>query len=320
MVEYMRKRFTAGTVGRILCLLPAAYFAVSVLYAVWRFDEFGNAPHHFIRYIFVPGALAALFAFFAIRLKDTPRLHVGLNVCVVLFAMFAFEATQQIKFIQRISKSVAPSSMDVETVKATFNGLPPSRAPKAINKRLESEPPLAEALLSGIPNSNVFLCTNGPEIVSYRADRYGYRNPDALYDRPIDIVVVGDSFTEGYCLPSGADFVSQLRTHAPQSASIALRGSGPLFELAMLRRAAPLLKPSKIYVAFYEGNDWENLHGELNTGWLREAMDFSIDAGDYTLSPEMTEKVRAITDGFWESDTATEKLFTRTPFIRNFSR
>lgn len=314
----MRKRITAGTIGRLLCLLPAAYFAVSVLYALLRFDEFAAAPHHFIRYVFVPGLLAALLAFVAFRLKETPRLHVGLNVCVVLFAMFAFEATQQVKVVQRISKSVAPSSMDVETVKATFDGLPPSRAPKSINARLASEPALADAVLGGIPNSNVFLCTDGSEIVSYRADRFGYRNPDTIYDEPIDIVVLGDSFTEGYCLPNGADFVSQLRNYAPQSASIALRGSGPLFELAMLRRVAPILKPSKIYVAFYEGNDWANLERELTMAWLREALDPAANPGDFSLSPAMADDVREITDSFWESDTATEKLFTRSPFIRNF--
>jgi len=32
----------------------------------------------------------------------------------------------------------------------------------------------------------------------------------------------------------------------------------------------------------------------------------------------MTEKVRTISNEFWESDTAAGKLLTRTPFIRNF--
>jgi len=268
----MGKRFTAGDIGKVLCLLPAAYFAASVLYALLRFDEFGAASHHFIRYILVPSALSVLFAFLAFRLKHGVRFHVGLNVCVVLFAAFAFEATQQVKFVQRISKSVAPASLDIDTVRATYDGLPPSRAPKSINARLDELPTLANAMLGGIPNSNVFLCADGVDIVSYKSDRFGYRNPDEIYENEIDIMVVGDSFTEGYCLKGGDDFVSQLRNHHPQSASIALRGSGPLFELAMLRRTVPLLKPKKIYVAFYEGNDWANLEQELLTPWLREAL------------------------------------------------
>ena len=30
----------------------------------------------------------------------------------------------------------------------------------------------------------------------YTADRYGFNNPDTIYDQPADLVVVGDSFVQ----------------------------------------------------------------------------------------------------------------------------
>lgn len=314
----MKYRINTLLLIRLSCFIPAFYFIFSSAYALWQFREFGQSLPHFMRYIAVPSLFALGLIWAGMRLKNDLRLQIGLNVSAILLGAFAFEAYQQVQFVRAMRNVVAPVLREGVSAKDVFDGLPPSRTPKAINGKMEGLTSLSGALLSGIPNSDVFLCMEGGQAISYRADRFGYNNPDSVYDGRVDIAVFGDSFTEGYCLPPGKDFVSRLREIYPGSVSVGLRGSGPLFELAMFRRIAPIIKPSTAVIAFYEGNDWSNLEREIELPWLKQTLDPNADPGTYGLDTKTKARVSAIAKSFWESDSASHMLFIRTHFVRNF--
>ena len=46
--------------------------------------------------------------------------------------------------------------------------------------------------------------------VEYVSDRYGFRNPDEVWDKPAEIVLLGDSFTFGSSVPREKHFAGML--------------------------------------------------------------------------------------------------------------
>ena len=54
--------------------------------------------------------------------------------------------------------------------------------------------------ISSISNNKFILCNEGygPKIIN--TDRFGFRNPDHLWDEEINSVIIGDSFVEGMCV------------------------------------------------------------------------------------------------------------------------
>ncbi len=130
-----------------------------------------------------------------------------------------------------------------------------------------------------MPGARTLLCAERGKPVLYRADRYGFRNADTVYSRPVETMFLGDSFVEGICLPDGRDLVGQFRARHPETIAIGSRGAGPLLELAMLGRFGPVIRPKRVVIVFYEGSDWENLDHELRRSWLVPALRADADFG-----------------------------------------
>tara|TARA_A100001015_G_scaffold276798_1_gene335379 strand:- start:305 stop:970 length:666 start_codon:yes stop_codon:yes gene_type:complete len=55
--------------------------------------------------------------------------------------------------------------------------------------------------LGGISNVNTVVCNESGEYQIYKSDRYGFNNPNEVYDNDkIQIGIVGDSFMQGNCV------------------------------------------------------------------------------------------------------------------------
>lgn len=90
----------------------------------------------------------------------------------------------------------------------------------------------------------------------WTSDERGFNNPAGLWGRaPVEIAVVGDSFTFGADVPFGAGFVDGIRARVPTTVNLGCGGNGPYSELAALAEYGPELKPRIVLWAFYEGND-----------------------------------------------------------------
>ncbi len=67
--------------------------------------------------------------------------------------------------------------------------------------------------LAGMSNRVTVLCNESGEYVNYKSDEYGFHNPKESWNfGHFDIAAVGDSFTQGYCVPSDRNFVALIRT------------------------------------------------------------------------------------------------------------
>ena len=118
--------------------------------------------------------------------------------------------------------------------------------------------------LGGLASVTTVHCNEGGAYTIYQSDRYGFHNPDAIWDESrLDLVAVGDSFTQGACVPSDQNYVSLIRNAYPQTLNLGASGNGPLSALATLKEYAAVRKPQTVLWFYYEGNDTGDFMAEL---------------------------------------------------------
>jgi len=132
--------------------------------------------------------------------------------------------------------------------------------------------------LGGIANVTTVMCNESGDYVLYESDRYGFLNPDAVWDEPeAEIVAVGDSFTQGACVPTDKNMVSLIRKAYPRTLNLGSSGSGPLGMLAALKEYGEVHKPPIVLWFYFEGNDLGDMLDERKNPFLTNYL-----TGDFT--------------------------------------
>ncbi len=302
----------------ILCGVLASYWLLSPVYAVWHFDEYASTGPLLMRYVVVPTAFS--LTFLCVALLASPRVATGVGMygLSVLMGLFLFEALLTVRSISVRLSMLGQLSQQQSVAMAQRDDMVQGFTLAQLNK-LSGATTLREAILSGFPKTQVVLCSGPDSIVSYRADRYGFNNPDALYETShLHTMLLGDSFIEGFCLPPEEDMVSQLRRNGVPAIGMGIRGNGPLTELATLGRFGPMFRPNHVFMVFFEGNDWENLQNELGRTWLRPALVESADFGTPSTANEMMQRAKSMMDDITNRPVTVADLFTKTEILRNF--
>ena len=114
--------------------------------------------------------------------------------------------------------------------------------------------------LGGIFNVDTVLCNELGQYVVYRSDRYGFNNYDYVYDKEIDAVLIGDSFTQGACVQQNESIMGNLNRMGLATISLGKGGNGPLAEYASYKEYVDELEPEYVLWLYFEGND---LYGDL---------------------------------------------------------
>jgi lysophospholipase L1-like esterase len=127
--------------------------------------------------------------------------------------------------------------------------------------------------LGWISNAVLVTCNESGEYLVYESDEHGFHNPKGLWhNEPIDIVAVGDSYTQGYCVPSDKNFVAVIRKQYPAILNLGMSGNGPLLMLATIKEYVQTVKPKVVLWFYYEGNDLRNLQRARQSALLRQYM------------------------------------------------
>jgi hypothetical protein len=111
--------------------------------------------------------------------------------------------------------------------------------------------------LGGMSRRTVVLCNETGEYAIFESDEHGFRNPPGLWQQaPVDLVLIGDSFTMGECVPSAQALGALLRQHHPATVNLGMGGFAPLFELATLEEYGPVLRPRRVLWFYFENDLW----------------------------------------------------------------
>jgi hypothetical protein len=140
----------------------------------------------------------------------------------------------------------------------------------------EHKDPRALLPLSGIATATTVLCNESGQFAIFPADEHGFNNPRGLPEET-DVVLVGDSFVQGQCVPPGMDVAGALRKRGYRAVNAGCGGNGPLLSLAALVEYGLPRKP-KVVIWGFAGNDHHDMQAELLDGLLvryRDEPDFS---------------------------------------------
>lgn len=124
-----------------------------------------------------------------------------------------------------------------------------------------------------LPGSTVVLCEADSGVVRFRADDLGFRpTPGARPDRPWRQLLVGDSFSEGWCVPDRDTLAASLQRSHGNTINAGRSGSGPLAQLALLQELAASRSSRQrigagtvVIWQLFSGNDAHNLREEKTT-------------------------------------------------------
>ncbi|WP_201404407.1 GDSL-type esterase/lipase family protein [Kaistia sp. 32K] len=282
-----------------------------------NFEEYGSDTPHFMRYVLVPGVLGLAFLATGVLARPQWAAVAGITGLSALVALFACETLLTFQSVpvrlamlgQLSDKSRETLAQNDKVVRGfTLNRL----------NDISGTEHLSSAVLSGFPNAKVILCTPKDHTVIYTADRYGFNNPNQVYDNHMDLMLLGDSFVEGFCLPPGQDLASRLRDRGLVAASMGIRGNGPLLELATLGRFGQMFRPRHVVMVFFEGNDWENFESELKEPWLRTALAPDANYGSQAEAQKPLDEARAAMEESSGKPITYIDLLTKTEMFRNF--
>ena len=132
---------------------------------------------------------------------------------------------------------------------------------------------------SGVSNSKTLICNEIGKYVFITSDRYGFNNLDNIWDKSIDVTLVGDSFAFGECVNFNETITSNLLKANYNTISLGYGSNGPLITLGSIREFGSLIKSKKVFWIFFAGNDLEDLSREKKSNLLIKYLDPNFSQG-----------------------------------------
>ena len=125
--------------------------------------------------------------------------------------------------------------------------------------------------LGGLSNSITYFTNEAGFFPIIHTDKYGFANMDnKLYEvNNLDILLVGDSGTEGYSVLQNENYAGLLNKRNYSTISLGKSGSGSLIQFASLVEYGNFLKPKYVLWMYYD-NDIQDLEKELQIDILKK--------------------------------------------------
>ena len=235
--------------GILFSILLIAY----VIYKIYNPSE-PVKPSFYIVSMLSGGVFAALFGLGLKRLSNNLKVNLSLLFFTTGISVYGFETYlefhKSVSYDSRTKMEVLDDLRDsgVEAFPNSYSPLDFVKSNGLTSNKGRIYP------LAGISNKTTVFCNESGFWSIYKSDEYGFNNSKGLYKKNnVDIVLTGDSFTEGACVKPTDTIGAVLRQLDFNAISIGMSGNGPLTELAALKEYAEPLKPKNcLMVIFYE--------------------------------------------------------------------
>jgi len=146
--------------------------------------------------------------------------------------------------------------------------------------------------LAGVANVRTIACNEIGYWLDYISDQHGFRNPPGLWKSDaVDLVLLGDSFTFGNCVPEEHHFAGVLRQRYSSTLNLGYPAIGPITAYATLTEYAKPLRPRKVLWFFFEGNDVLNLRFETSFPQLLKYLDGEYSQDLLARQPEIDAEI-----------------------------
>jgi hypothetical protein len=245
-------------------LARVALFGIGVIFAAaaaFMFVRLGEYTH-LGRFIVVgaPAGAAIALGYSAMRLRGTAAtriarelIMVGASLLVVEFLIAAVAPDNPSRQMERMRTAhrlgipfdSRTKSMVIEQLREQGEEVLPG-----ISRDWPLLAPIRQQLpgdlypLSDVSRAKVVECNEGGRYVFLQTDEFGFNNPPGLLaSRNVEILVVGESFAVGHCVPPEQNLVAVIRRAHPRTVNLGMAGSNSLSMLGSFREYAEPLKP-----------------------------------------------------------------------------
>lgn len=151
----------------------------------------------------------------------------------------------------------------------------------------------------GVSSKRTVFCNENGYWAEYVADEHGFNNPKGIWGQaPLDAVVIGDSYSQGACVPPDKITAAYVRQKLPKTLTLGMCANGPLMEYANLKEFVVDLKP-RIVLWVYYNNDLSDMDVEAqSTLLLRYVDDDSFRQNLAARQPQIDEALDDYLDAF----------------------
>jgi hypothetical protein len=258
------------TVSSALLVVFGSALAATALFFVIERDAYIVGFARTLLFIAVPASLAAIAFTAAPSRRRRPFALIALLLAGSVYAgEVALSYANWLKWKAVLLDSDPRSKVEfLEQLRSAGHDAWPIASPASLVGALAGEgvPSERQPLLplGGISNVKSVFCGEGRPFVTYQSDRHGFFNPAPAFDAKPNVMLLGDSYVQGYCVGPMDGIAPRLRERFPGTLNFGISGNGPLLLLATLREYGPALEPEFVVWSFFAGNDFLNLASERN--------------------------------------------------------
>lgn len=304
-----------------------------IIYAIYRlyvpFHDYnvGNKEYQKTYYYYILiGTVFELLFCFGLGLKDRIRVNLSLVISTMGISIYAFES--YLEFLYQ-PKELAAARLgipfDSRTYKEAIQDLKgpgvnayPNVLPSPFTESNGLESDKGKIFpLAGISNITTVFMNEGGYFPIIKMDEYGFNNPKGSYNTgKVDIVLTGDSFTEGVSVHSDENIGAVLRKSGFNVINLGKAANGPLIEYAALKEYAEQIKP-KIVLWIFFMNDIADLQGEIKSPLLMRYINddnFSQNLSSRQIEIDRT-LVKYVNQKWTTNDSEREKMASH-PLIK----
>ena len=189
------------------------------------------------------------------------------------------------------------------------------------------------------PNSLIVYCNEESGLTEFQTNKLGFRSVlNQNLNKPIDLILIGDSYAEGACINAPYDIASNLGRNS-NVLNLGRGGSGPLFQFGLINELSrhsdlkeiTLKDGFDVVWIIFTGNDLKNLAEERQTK-LSQYLNDDKYQQDYfnnlIRNKELTSEmksfhdsilVRPIFDGHGYGETVTPGSISEKTALEDFS-
>jgi len=264
----------------VLGILFSILLIVYAMYKIYNPPE-PVSPAFYIFSALCGGVFATLFGLGLTRLNNNLKVNLSILFFTTGITVYGFETYLEFFREEKLPREIIAKQMgvsyDTRTKMEVLDDLRDSGVeafPNVFPYKLIVSNGLTSNKgrifpLGTISNKTIVYCNESGLRSIYESDEHGFNNSKGLYkENKVDIVLIGDSFTEGACVQPANSISAVLRQLDFNTISVGKGGNGSLLELAALKEYAEPLKP-KIVLWSYFVNDWSDLSREMKSSILR---------------------------------------------------
>ena len=260
---------------------------LSIIYIIYRtynpiyFDnnKFSNTKIIYLLII----TFIIIFNFFLLASRLYIKLYFFFISIIVIFSFIIFEILLQKQYLSKVdvSRYKSAKSLNIEFDKRSrvkviyeLNKNKLQVYPNVVPQKFVRSNGIISIKnnqlfpLSGIANVETLLTNEGGFFPVLKYDELGFNNVKVFSDDNLDILLLGDSFSEGYSVNQEDTISANLNKLDFTSYSIGRLSSGSLLKLAQLKEYTNYLKPKIVVWQYYVGDNTEDLIYEKKSSIL----------------------------------------------------